>query len=83
LCGFLAQVIQKHVIDSNDPNIPLREVELNFRMMELWTRRGDNDIVSGCIIGQITVGNITKSLRIDVDDGQGACSKSFANDIGG
>jgi hypothetical protein len=68
LCGFLVQVIRKHVIESIKPNIPAMEVELAFLEMLLWTRRDENDRLPGYMTGQITVGNISESLRIDVQD---------------
>lgn len=83
LCEFLTEVIRKHVIDNFDPNIPAMEVELTLLTMQVETRRDDNNQIPGYITGQITAGNITKSLRINVQDDKGACSKSLVSNIGG
>jgi hypothetical protein len=71
LCGFLVQLIRKHVIENIDLNIPAMVVELAFLEMQLWTRSDKNDRLPCYMIGQITVGNISESLRIDVQDNEG------------
>ncbi len=84
LCGFLAQVIRKHVPDSGvRPDFPAMEVEVTFPAMTLWTRRNDNDLTPCYMTGQIRVGNVTKYLRIDVEDDEGECSESCVHDVGG
>jgi hypothetical protein len=74
LCGFLAKVIRKQILNNTtivarfdyvlfDPDSPETEVT-----MRLWTRRDGSDRLPSYMSGEIRVGNITGSLGIDVKD---------------